>query len=245
MEAGGLEITEESQDVYRGASLGHGVFRPRRLPAALLRRHLEPLGRLDAGARRGRLPAQGLCPADRLADRASSTSIPTGRRRTRSSTCRPPSEAPDLPMRQTGYDFHRFQFRFSPPTRFAEKYLAEIEGSERITLVLNANLVDLRLDDALGTVAGAVFRSYDPADPGFTVRARAYALCCRRNRERPAPAQLHQPGAGGDRQPHRLGRAVLRGPSAFPDRGMRAAGCWCGSGNSMRRPSSSWRRTSA
>ena len=60
MEAGGLEITEESQDVYRGSEPRHGVFRPRRLPAALLRGHVEPLGRLDAGARRGRLPAQGL-----------------------------------------------------------------------------------------------------------------------------------------------------------------------------------------
>ena len=44
-------------------------------------------------------------------------------------------------------------------------------------LVLNANLVDLRLDDALAAVTGAVFRSYAPADPGFTVQARAYALC--------------------------------------------------------------------
>ena len=87
------------------------------------------------------------------------------------------TEAPDLPVRQTGYDFHRFQFRFSPPTRFAEKYQPEIEASDRITLVLNANLVDLRLDDALTSVTGAVFRSYDPADPGFTVSARAYALC--------------------------------------------------------------------
>ena len=64
-----------------------------------------------------------------------------------------------------------------PPTRFAEKYRAEIEASPAIELTLNANLVDLRLDDALSTVTGAVFRSYDPADPGFTVKARAYALC--------------------------------------------------------------------
>ena len=50
---------------------------------------------------------------------------------------------------------------------------AEVEASPGITLVLNANLVDLRLDDALNSVTGAVFRSYDPADPGFTVGARA------------------------------------------------------------------------
>ena len=134
------------------------------------------------------------------------------------------TEAPDLPVRQTGYDFHRFQFRFSPPTRFAEKYLAEIEASDRITLVLNANLVDLRLDDALATVTGAVFRSYDPADPGFTVTARAYALCTGGHRERPSSPQLHQPGPRGHRQPRRLGRALLRRPPALPDRRVRAQG---------------------
>ena len=87
------------------------------------------------------------------------------------------TEAPNLPFRQEAYNFIRFQFRWSPPTRFAEKYGAEIEASQNIRLFLNANLVDLHLADDLATVDGAVFRSYDPADPGFTVKARAYALC--------------------------------------------------------------------
>ena len=47
----------------------------------------------------------------------------------------------DLSMRQTGYDFRRFQFRFSPPTRFAEKYQAEIEAS-RAPLI--DHLIELR-----------------------------------------------------------------------------------------------------
>ena len=80
-------------------------------------------------------------------------------------------------MRQDDYDFRRFQFRWSPPTRFGEKYGPEIEASDRITLALNANLVDLRLSDQGDAVTGAVFRSYDPDDPGFTVKARAYCLC--------------------------------------------------------------------
>ena len=131
MEAGGLEITEESQDVYRGTNLGQEYFDLDICPPALLRRHLEPLGRLEPRPRRRRLHAAALGPALRLADRASSTSTPTAPRPTPSSTCPPPAEAPDLPVRQTGYDFHRFQFRFSPPTRFAEKYQAEIEASDR------------------------------------------------------------------------------------------------------------------
>jgi choline dehydrogenase-like flavoprotein len=176
MEAGGLEFSEESQDVYRGSNIGQEYFD---LDVARLRyfggtsnhwggwsRAMEPVDFLP----RAWVPLSGwpiaeidLDPyrteADAILDLPSAT------------------EAPELPVRQSGYDFTRFQFRFSPPTRFGEKYLGEIEASERITLVLNANLVDLRLDDTLASVTGAVFRSYDPADPGFTIEADAYALC--------------------------------------------------------------------
>ena len=176
MEAGGLEISEASQDVYRGSNLGQEYFD---LDVARLRffggtsnhwggwcRALDPADFLP----RAWVPLSGW-PIARLALDAYRTEadaildLPSA------------TEAPDLPVRQSGYDFQRFQFRFSPPTRFAEKYRAEIEASSRISLVLDANLVDLRLDDALASVTGAVFRSYDPADPGFTVSARAYALC--------------------------------------------------------------------
>ena len=89
-----------------------------------------------------------------------------------------PQEGPDLPVAQSENRFRRTQWRGSnPPTRFGEKYRDEIVAAERIALCLNANLVDLELADDLGTVTGAVFKSYAPGDPGFTVRARAYALC--------------------------------------------------------------------
>lgn len=177
MEAGGLEITEESQGVYRGENVGRDYFE---LDTARLRyfggtsnhwggwcRAFDlydfapkpfhplsgwPITELDLDRYRAE--------ADHILDLPSAT------------------EAPDLPIRQADYIFRHVQFRFSPPTRFGEKYRDEIAASDRITLVLNANLVDLRLDDGLRAVTGAVFRSYDPADAGFTLRARAYALCC-------------------------------------------------------------------
>ena len=89
----------------------------------------------------------------------------------------PAADAPDLPVTQDEDRFHRVQYRYSPPTRFGEKYKDEIAASEAITCFVNANLVDLRLDDDLATVTGAVFRSFAPDDPGFTVRARVFALC--------------------------------------------------------------------
>jgi choline dehydrogenase-like flavoprotein len=176
MEAGGLEISEESQDVYRGENVGREYFD---LDVARLRyfggtsnhwagwsRALDtfdfapkpfldlsgwPIGRIDLDPYRTE--------ADRILDIPSET------------------EAPDLPVRQDALNFRRFQFRWSPPTRFAEKYASEIAASDRILLVLNANLVDLRLVPGLDAVEEAVFRSYAPDDPSFAVRARAYCLC--------------------------------------------------------------------
>ena len=73
--------------------------------------------------------------------------------------------------------FHQVWYLRSAPTRFGEKYLDEIRDAERIALGVHANLVDLRLDDSLTRVDGAVFRGYAADDPGFTVRARTYCLC--------------------------------------------------------------------
>ena len=156
MEAGGLDITAESQDCYLGSNAGQEYFD---LDVCRLRyfggtsnhwggwsRALDPVDFLPKPwvPRSGwPIPQLALDPyrteADAILDLPSAT------------------EAPDLPVRQSGYDFHRFQFRFSPPTRFAEKYRAEIEASPAITLVLDANLVDLRLDADPGTLRTARF----------------------------------------------------------------------------------------
>ena len=89
----------------------------------------------------------------------------------------PAADAPDLPVTQDADRFHRVQYRYSPPTRFGEKYKDEIAASQAIVCATNANLVDLRLNDGLATVIGAVFKSFAPGDPGFTVSARLFVLC--------------------------------------------------------------------
>ena len=83
----------------------------------------------------------------------------------------------DLALPQSGDRFRNVRFQQSPPTRFGQKYHDEIAADPRIACCLNANLVDLVLDADLAAVAGAAFRSYDPGDPGFTVKARTYCLC--------------------------------------------------------------------
>lgn len=88
-----------------------------------------------------------------------------------------PAEVPPLP----GDDFLEIRFRRSAPTRFGDKYREEIIASPRIRLGLNANLVDLRLDDAGRRVTRGVFRAFAldgaPDETGFEVEARSFCLC--------------------------------------------------------------------
>ena len=174
MEGGDLEWTPESQDVYVGENLGLDYLD---LDAARLRMFGGTSGHwngqcreLDPGNFAARphhplgawpIAKADLDPYQPAADAILDVSDPA---------------LPDIPV--PGEAFRRVQYRFSPPTRFAEKYEAEFTAAPRIFLCLNASLIDLRLDETLETVTGAVFRSYAPGDPGFTVRARAYALCC-------------------------------------------------------------------
>jgi choline dehydrogenase-like flavoprotein len=89
----------------------------------------------------------------------------------------PASAVPDQPVEDGLGDLVRIRFRHSTPTRFAEKFGPELQASERITLIYNAALVDLRLSEDMQAVTGAVFRPADPAGQPFTVTARHYALC--------------------------------------------------------------------
>ncbi|MBN8994385.1 MAG: GMC family oxidoreductase [Rhizobiales bacterium] len=68
-------------------------------------------------------------------------------------------------------------FRFSnPTTRFGQKYRAELDASDRISTFVNANLVDIRLEDSRRTVSEAVFRGLKR--PGLVpVKAKFFALC--------------------------------------------------------------------
>jgi choline dehydrogenase-like flavoprotein len=56
--------------------------------------------------------------------------------------------------------FVRSGYALSPPTRFSEKYGAEIQRSPQIDAFYNANLVDLRLSDDLSRVNHLLIRNY-------------------------------------------------------------------------------------
>jgi choline dehydrogenase-like flavoprotein len=175
MEAGGYEISIESQEIYEGENVGLDYFP---LDTARLRffggssnhwggwcRELDavdfvvkphhplsgwPIGKSDLDPY--------VAETDSILDLPPVADLP----------------ASDLPAPES---FFRTEFRFSPPTLFRDKFWDEIVASERIWAFVNANLVDLRLTSDLATVEAGVFRGYAADDPGFAIRAKAYALC--------------------------------------------------------------------
>ncbi len=90
-------------------------------------------------------------------------------------------EIPTGPWEEELWDaaegFRKIAFRFSPPVRFGEKYGPRLARSPRTLLILDANVVDIRLSDGLSRVDHLVCRSL--ADPGVAkrVRSRFFVLC--------------------------------------------------------------------
>lgn len=175
MEGGDVDLTEESQELYEGEVEGLDSFE---LDVSRLRflggssnhwnGRCRPLDALDFFERPGS-PLSGwpISKADLDPYAAATEKI----------IDLTPALAPDRPLAGGDGTFREVFWQRSEPTRFGPKYQDEMAATPNLALCLNANLVDLRLDDAKGAVTGAVFRSYAVGDPGFTVRARTYCLC--------------------------------------------------------------------
>lgn len=175
MEGGGLDLTEESQDLYVGEVEGLDNYE---LDVSRLRffggssnhwyGRSKPLEDIDFLPRPNR-PLTGwpigkadLDPYVAATDDILDIDTPL---------------LGDQPIAEGGGTFRTIFWRRSPPTRFAAKYQDQIAATDNLALCLNANLVDLRLTPALDAIEGAVFRSFTADDPGFTVTARCYCLC--------------------------------------------------------------------
>ena len=80
-------------------------------------------------------------------------------------------------LKQPGLDspwFNKYQLALSGPTRFFEKYGAELRQSQRIDVFYNANLIDLTLSDNLARVRNFHIRNYNGQNS--EVRAAQYVL---------------------------------------------------------------------
>lgn len=174
MEAGGADVSPQSQDLYRGDSIGlpyhpldtcrlrflggtsnhwGGYTRP------LDARDFEPIAQHSFNA----WPIKKV-DLDAYAERT--------------------SEILDLPPALPPLDVFAGKedliqpslYRISP-MQFRSKYQDELARAEKIAVCLNANLVDIELDSGLRSVSGLVFRTYS-SDEAFRVKARQFVICC-------------------------------------------------------------------
>lgn len=174
-EAGGLELKPESQELYKGEATGQPYYP---LDATRLRffggssNHwggwTRPLDPYDFEAKPHH-PLSGWpitkADLDPYADEAASI------------LNLPPDRLPPDIMPAAAEDLVPRLFRFSRPiTRFGEKYRAELERSENVRVYVNANLIDLRLENGARAIKEAAFRSYHRDEP-FSVKARVFVLC--------------------------------------------------------------------
>jgi len=137
--------------------------------------------------------------------------------------------------KQPGFDsswFDRFTWFPSAPTRFSEKYGTEIRQSQKIDAFYNANLVDLKLSDDLTRVNSLRIRNYK--DQIAEVSAAQYVLALgaienarallNANKQVPAGVGNHSGMVGRcfmESLNAPIGRFIITDPKFWPQDGIR------------------------
>ncbi len=84
-----------------------------------------------------------------------------------------------LDLEKPAFDESRIRvcnWRISPPTRFGRRYHSELEQANNITVLLNANAVDLETTETANQVSAVALASINGRRG--TVRAKQYVLAC-------------------------------------------------------------------
>jgi choline dehydrogenase-like flavoprotein len=159
LEGGGLTYSEESQRHYRGSSVGRPIY-------------LEGIRLRYLGGTSNHWT--GLCALlDPITFEAHDGPGLPGWPISREQVLSELNEATEIldiagtdlaPSKQPGFVspwFDRYSVAYSPPTRFFEKYGAELRQSRQIDVFYNANLTDLRLNDNLARVKSVAVQNYN------------------------------------------------------------------------------------
>ncbi len=159
LEGGGLSYSEESQDHYKGKSVGRPIW-------------LESIRLRYLGGTSNHWT--GLCALlDPITFETHDGFGLPGWPISRDQVLSGINEAKDIldiagkdlaPSKQPGFMspwFDRYAVAFSPPTRFFEKYGAELRQSQKIDVFYNANLIDIGLSDDLAAVKNLRVRNYN------------------------------------------------------------------------------------
>ncbi|MBW8812443.1 MAG: GMC family oxidoreductase [Caulobacterales bacterium] len=171
-EAGAFELTQLSQDNYKGAWVGDPYLE---LDAIRLRYfggtsghwtgYCRPLDEIDF-LRKDRINPDAHWPIERrdldpyLADACAVVQVKP-----------PPASrviAPELGLQEDFFSFSR------PPVRFGDKYRKPIVASKTITLLLNANLVGVEAKD--GRITSCIFQSYNQKNQSIVADKYVFAM---------------------------------------------------------------------
>ena len=173
LEAGGRAVSDLSQDVYRGDNVGRSYFD---LDATRLRyfggtsNHWAGFCRpLDASdfARHDHIDGSGW-----PIDKTNLDPYLTAALRILEVTPIPKSTT--LPG--SNGQLEEIFFGFSTPVRFSEKFGPELDSSEAVDVLLNANLIDIEIDAASGRVTSSHYRNYKGDPPAVKATAEQYVL---------------------------------------------------------------------
>lgn len=155
LEGGTLEYTEESQEIYRGQSLGLNNWE------AITNCRLRYFGG-TSNHWGGRCSFFDKIDFEQREHLGGMSGWPAGSQKKMFRFLEQACEIVDIPKNSfkeppkshwKGSFFRLSERAFSPPTRFRTKYLEELKRSDKIDLYINANLTDARLHDGLSTVS--------------------------------------------------------------------------------------------
>lgn len=88
----------------------------------------------------------------------------------------PPNTASSLHAQLAAHSLEEVYWHWSPPTRFRDKYLSDLQATPNIDVRLHESLVDLEFD-ADGTITGAVFHHF-PSGERRTLHGHQFVLAC-------------------------------------------------------------------
>jgi choline dehydrogenase-like flavoprotein len=175
LEAGGLQFSEISNNVYQGTNSGLEYFEPHACRQRFFGGTSNHWGgwcrEMGAGnfEVRDYVPYSGwpISKTDldpHFAEAAKILHVHT------------PQVADYLLQGETDAGLRKTAFRYSePPARLGEKYRQAVTDSDQLVCVLNANLVDIDLNENLDAVTAFQVSGY--IGKRFPVRARCYVLC--------------------------------------------------------------------
>lgn len=119
-----------------------------------------------------------------------------------------PSDAFTRVTSWNGKHFKIFPHAFSPPTRFNQKYIAELKKSKNIDLYINANLTKINLDNDLSNVKSLQISNYNKLNIIFTSQQYVLSMGSIEN-ARMLLANNHQVKAGIGNHSDFVGRCYM------------------------------------